>query len=80
MINTYVANGGNTATGVNPAGTKAKLAVKVGMLLSIGEPPPPGVPGCTDPVETCPVSWKLKSVIIAIPIIPTIETPAAPEA
>ena len=41
VFNTHVAKGGNTATGVNPEGTRFRAAFKVGMLLSVGEPPPP---------------------------------------
>ena len=72
---TYVTKGGKTATAVAPAGTSAKDAAKVGMLASVGEPPPPGVPGCGEFPDTCPLCWKLKSGIIIT--MPTIETPRA---
>ncbi len=38
-------NGGNTATGVRPAGTSAKACAVAGLVKSVGEPPPPGSPG-----------------------------------
>ncbi len=40
----YLANGGNTATGTRPNGTKAKAATDVA-LVALGIPPPLGVPG-----------------------------------
>ena len=54
-----------------PAGTSAKAVVKVEILLSVGEPPPPGVPGCGEFTDACPLCWKFKSgIIITIPTIP----------
>ena len=38
-----VAHGGNTDTGVRPAGTSDSDSAKVG-LAAVGKPPPPGVP------------------------------------
>ena len=66
---TYVANGGKTATADNPIGTRAKDKDNVGMLASVGSPPPPGVPADTNPPGLM-LSWKFKSgIIITMPII-----------
>ena len=73
--NTHLAKGGKTATATAPAGTSAKAVAKDAMLLSVGAPPPPGVPGCGEFPDTCPLCWKLKSGIIIT--MPTIETPRA---
>ena len=41
-----VAKGGKTATAASPAGTKDKARGKDGLAKLVGNPPPPGVPGC----------------------------------
>ena len=70
LLSTYVAKGGKTATAVAPAGTRVKDAAKVGMLESVGEPPPPGVPGCGALRGARPLCWKFKSgIFMTIPII-----------
>ena len=66
---TYLTKGGKTATAANPKGTRAKDKDNVGMLASVGSPPPPGVPADRDPPGLT-LSWKLKSgIIITMPII-----------
>ena len=66
---THLAKGGKTATADNPIGTRAKDKDNVGMLASVGSPPPPGVPADTDPPGLT-LSWKFKSgIIITMPII-----------
>ena len=74
----YLSNGGNTATATAPAGTSAKAVAKDAMLLSVGAPPPPGVPGWGEFPDTCPLCWKLNSGIIIT--IPTMAVPSAPPA
>ena len=77
-LNAYVANGGKTDTAVSPAGTSAKDADKVVILVSVGEPPPKAVPGAGEPPVACPLCWKFRSgIIMAIPIM---DTPSAPVA
>ena len=40
------------------------------MLISVGSPPPPRVPGDTDPPVGLPLSWKfIFGIIITMPII-----------
>ena len=73
---THVSNGGKTATARNPAGTKSKDEAKVGMLVSVGKPPPPRVPGCGELPTACPLCWKFRSVIMAIAIGITMDNPA----
>ena len=46
-------NGGNTLTGVKPAGSRAKEAARVGLGM-VGKPPPPGVPAAGAPDGTDP--------------------------
>ena len=73
---TYFANGGKTATALKPAGSNAKDAVKVARLPSVGAPPPPVVPGCGELPVAWPLCWKFRSAIIAIPAMPTMDTPS----
>jgi hypothetical protein len=40
----YLENGGKTATGTRPNGTRARAAIEVAELAT-GSPPPKGVPG-----------------------------------
>jgi hypothetical protein len=40
----YLENGGKTATGMRPNGTRASAAIEVAEV-AIGSPPPKGVPG-----------------------------------
>ncbi len=40
----YLENGGKTATGMRPNGTKARAAVEL-VEVATGSPPPKGVPG-----------------------------------
>ena len=63
LINTHVANGGNTATAVNPAGTRAKDWANVELLVSEGEPPPRRVPGCAELKGACPLCWKFRCLL-----------------
>ena len=78
---TYVANGGNTVTTLNPTGRRAKDADNVPMLLSKGEPPPPRVPGGGEFPTACPLCWKfISDIIIDMPAIPIIPAPNAPAA
>ena len=74
-LHTHVAHGGNTATGVAPGGVRSKESDKVGMLVSDGEPPPPGNPGCGELIAACPLCWKFRSG--SIMNIPSIDTPSA---
>ena len=76
---TYLAKGGKTATADNPKGARDKDKANVGMLVSVGNPPPPGVPAGTDPPVGLPLPWEfIVDIIIIMPTIPAIPTPNAP--
>ena len=49
-----VAKGGNTATAVSPAGTKATAEAAEGLARIVGDPPPPSDPGWATPGGALP--------------------------
>ena len=56
--NTYVAKGGNTATGTNAlAAIKAKDKLNVGISELLGKPPPPATPTAADPPVATPLQF-----------------------
>ena len=55
---TYVAKGGNTATGTNAvAAIKAKDKLNVGLRELLGKAPPPGSPTAADPPVATPLQY-----------------------
>ena len=55
---TYVAKGGNTATGTNAeAAIKAKDKLNVGISELLGKPPPPATPTAADPPVATPLKF-----------------------
>ena len=48
-------NGGNTATAVKPAGTKATADAAIGLPKTLGDAPPPEDPGAGEPGGAPPV-------------------------
>ena len=53
-----IANGGKTAIGAKPSGTKASDCPSVGIVKSFGSPPPFGDPGWVTPVGAFPAVFK----------------------
>ena len=54
----YVAKGGNTATGTNAeAAIKAKDKLNVGISELLGKPPPPATPTAADPPVATPLEF-----------------------
>ena len=79
---TYLAKGGKTATADSPKGARDKDEANVGMLVSVGNPPPPGVPADTDPPVGLPLPWEfildIIIIMLTIPDIPAIPATDAP--
>ena len=58
LYHTYVAKGGNTATGTNAvAAIKAKDKLNVGISELLGKAPPPGAPTAADPPVATPLQF-----------------------
>ena len=72
-----VSKGGNTATAVKPAGTKATAAAATGLVAMLGDPPPPGASGVGEPGGVFPGSMRGRVGIISIKVAAIVTATAA---
>ena len=74
-----MAKGGNTATAIKPAGTKATADAADGLPATLGDPPPPGDPGVGEPGGAPPASIAGRAGIISIMVTATVTAATAAE-
>ena len=74
-----VSKGGNTATAVKPAGTKATAEAATGLPTTLGDPPPPGDPGAGEPGGAPPAPIAGGAGIISIIVTAMVTAAAAAE-